>query len=398
MGDAQLEFAPGLYDVLTGDAPPTIEFLKSLPQDATNDMWADYALVLEKDDAPTLAYFGSGTRTVGGLAARFKNYDDETVLPVHVAKALADGYTVVSKGVLVTSPHPRATSPYVRCLLLAMEATFTFLFNGMLPWKNLSMDTRQLCPWSLDQFEYEGLCSHNSMIETPAGFEPMRKLPRLEAQVERFPLTAEEQAAVVEEYTQKRRAYYRAYHADRRVTDPDYYRKKRAERALYVSRHPERVAAADKRMREKNKAEGRFPCEPCGLTFLTGADLRRHEGRQTHQDGVDAANGVVKEEEVFHCDTCDKMYPRLAELNRHYNHSKEHQDNLAKAAGTYKEETKNWDKECNKSWPHTGTYKKHLDSATHKNAVEAYKMRGSASKAFAGFQPLKRKADAAPLE
>jgi hypothetical protein len=383
MNDALLDFAPGLYDVLTGDAPPSIEFLKNLPQDATSDMWAAYALVLTKDGALTKAYFGSGTRTVGGAAARFKNYDDEAVLPVHVAKALADGYEIVSKGLLVTSTHPLATSPYVRCLFLAMEATFTFCFNAMLPWKNLGMDLREVCPWPLDQFEYEGLNSHNPMIETPAGFAPTHVVPRPELQVRGIDLSPGEQAAAIAEYERRRKEYHRLYmadyrarlraadpegfrktnaaislarHARQRVTDPDYYLKKREDRRLYFLRHPERVAATERKSRDKAKEEGRHPCKPCNMTFYTSTQLRNHEGRPIHQIGVD------------------------------------------KAAGTYK--GKNWDMYCNREWPHTSTYKAHLDSKTHKNAIEAYNMKASAATAFAAFQPLKKRKldDAAPPE
>jgi len=177
MGDALLDFAPGLHAVLTAETPPTIEFLKHLPQDADKNMWAVYCLVLERLNARTKVYVGSGTASKGGIAARFKQYDEEKNLPVYVAEALADGYDIVSEGLLVTSPHPIATGPYTRCLYLAMEATFTFALNAVIPSKDFGMDLRGVCPWPLESFEYEGTCSHNPMIETPAGFEPMRKVP-----------------------------------------------------------------------------------------------------------------------------------------------------------------------------------------------------------------------------
>jgi hypothetical protein len=136
---ADVTFAPGLFQAIQSPAAPAITWFKSLPgYDNDGDrVWGVYLLVLEKSEHTPKLYTGSGTNAQEGVKHRFNIYDQASrgdlksssnELPVYVKKALADGYNITSKGLLVTGPIPSAEFiPMARCLFLALESAFTFM-------------------------------------------------------------------------------------------------------------------------------------------------------------------------------------------------------------------------------------------------------------------------------
>jgi len=89
---------------------------------------------------------------------------------------MKQGYKIVSKGILIHapifSPGDVATT---RVTFVAIEAALSFLFWAMSSQKELH-SCRDLCPWSRDLLEWDGLCSHNPLIEAvPGNFDLSRE-------------------------------------------------------------------------------------------------------------------------------------------------------------------------------------------------------------------------------
>jgi hypothetical protein len=183
-------FAPGLLEVLQSSTPPTTAFFKSLPTDYKK-VWRIYLLILEKQDSRTKIYISSGTSTTSDVSAHLSQYDKKQNLPVNVKIALDEGYTIVHKGLLCSAPIPSAGEvPIARLLFVPLEAVITFVFWAA---KSKTADMfgfADMCPWDRDTLEYDGLCSHNPLSESPLGD---------------FTLSAEQLETMAAEYSEKRR-------------------------------------------------------------------------------------------------------------------------------------------------------------------------------------------------
>jgi hypothetical protein len=136
-----LTFAPGLEEVLTSSEAPDPAFFKSLPspesiegiEDDEGELWAVYAIVMERDDKCRL-YVGSGTDSKSGVAIRLTHYRrGHPLLPRLVREAFEEGFDVVSKGLLCWTPLPSVgLRPRVRGRFLLLEALFTMVFLAAL--------------------------------------------------------------------------------------------------------------------------------------------------------------------------------------------------------------------------------------------------------------------------
>lgn len=161
---AALEFAPGLSDVLDAASPPPFSFFRGLPL-ITGFCWAVYAITLEKPGCPPKVYIGKSTNESRGVAARLADYDTMTNLPWLLKKALDNGYTITHKGFLCFKRNPTTSQlAVVEAVILALESTFSFFFWAMHSRvKDYNMSHAR--GWDLDACEYDGCCSHNSMME-----------------------------------------------------------------------------------------------------------------------------------------------------------------------------------------------------------------------------------------
>lgn len=165
-----------------------------------------YALVLEKAGSKPLLYIGPSTSAAQGVRQRFHQYDILILLPYYVLKAIDDGYTITSKGLLLHCQSPSAGQvPMLRLTFVAMEAAVSYLFWAH---KTLTKDAAcvVLCPWERASLEWHGLCSHNPLTEGVSG---------------NFNLTKEqleEMAAIIKE---KSIAYRKAHKRAQRERSPE---------------------------------------------------------------------------------------------------------------------------------------------------------------------------------
>ena len=282
MSTALLDFAPGFLDVVQSAVPPTIEWFKQLPEKPLN-VWAVYAIVLEKMGHRPKVYSGSGTDSGRGVRSRFNRYQKQTgQLPRFVKQALDDGYTITHKGFLCWAPIPVAGSMYpIVGLFLAMEATFSIVFWTM---KSRTKDycMPHLCPWSLDDIEYDGLCSHTAIWESIRG-----ELDGLNAEQIAAREVAMEQRRIAQQAAKSE--YYYTFKAT------DYAAWKARARKYADRRDPVEANEASKKSRIKAIAEKRFSCSPCGVSFQSQHELNKHYLKSSHISKINGVGRVYKD-------------------------------------------------------------------------------------------------------
>jgi hypothetical protein len=300
MDRASFKFAPGLLDVLKSGTAPTISYFKTLPLHL-DKIWAVYVLVLEKVGQRPRIYIGSGTRTNGGVRARMATYDHASRegqfgafvggTPLHVDKALKEGFIITHKGLLAWTSIPNVNHQYaLRGLFLILECVFTLYFWAMKSrTKDYGMPT--LCPWPRDSLTYDGLCSHFSIKEGVVGAA--------------MNLTPEETEALDADRLEVKRACGRQYKA-----------------ALGPGVH----AAQSKAFRHKTLEEQRYKCTVCNLTFPNNAKLVEHQetsihirkaagtGRQTNGRG--GSQNAIKQKKHY-CEICKHAAPTAKRLETH---------------------------------------------------------------------------------
>jgi hypothetical protein len=318
---AWFSFAPGLLDVLKATTPPTIAYFKTLLTEVKR-RWAVYLLVLEKLGSRPKIYIGPGTYGITGATSRFNQYDNKTSLPRYVKCALDDGYTILHKGTLCWSPiPPLGTRFIVRTLFLAIEATFSIVLWAM---KSRTKDygMPHLCPWPLEDIEYDGCCSHSALTEN------------IMSETEN--LTPEQIAAKELEMDQRRRAANLAAYYDLKHLDFEKWQTSRR--------------ATAKKTRAKAKAGRKFACDLCDVTFADSTELNIHNGTNKHiakANGINrlkhplqaaahktmsAANILAKK---HHCGICNHSFGTQQQLNKH-KMTQKHKDRAAKAAKSLK--------------------------------------------------------------
>ena len=271
LSSASITFAPGLFEILQASTPPTVSYFKSLPTE-DKKRWAVYLLVLENRvtrSRPRI-YIGSGTEARNGVSSRLGNYDSGVMVPRHVAKALEDGYTIVRKGLLCwTSSMPAAAMvPILRVLFIALEAVFTFAFWALRSKTEYGYGLAHICKWPRDELEYDGLCSHNPLVEIPAGDHS---------------LSAEELEAQAVEALERRADSVRRCREKARLERPEKYKAKAIEnRRKHLDKNPDAQKVADKRVIEKNLKERKRYCAVCDHVFTKKAKLTKHLARPKH--------------------------------------------------------------------------------------------------------------------
>lgn len=242
MLEAGLSFAPGLFDILQSEIPPTIGFFEKLPLLLQEKIFGVYLLVLEKDGHRPRIYVGSATESRRGFRSRYAHYTSSgnSTRPFHVQRSLDSGYTLCHIGLLCWAPMPAPAEIFKsRVLFFLLEAVFSFTLWSIRS-RTKSYGMPLLCPWAIDTLEYDGCCSHSSLNEKPPGDYQME-------------LTPEENAALA------------VVNSERRIE---------AKRDT-LRRHGERVLSA--RI---------YSCDPCKVNFTTAARLEQHLVRQSHIDKV----------------------------------------------------------------------------------------------------------------
>ncbi|KFY69501.1 hypothetical protein V496_00178 [Pseudogymnoascus sp. VKM F-4515 (FW-2607)] len=318
---ASLEFAPGLLNVLESPTPPTADFFKSLPVDSDSPeaRWAVYTIVLEKEGFRPIIYIGSGTSSSSGVHTRLKQYYDRVQLPVYVEQAINDGFGIVSNGLLCWIPRPTLASkvPIRRLLIIAFEATFSFLFWSMKA-RMYNRDYHgmsRICLWNSLALPYQGACSHSALYEGIRGQFDMtdEQLEAYAVDMETKRLELKAQNATNYHYKQMLENYdeymgnanARVYKS--RALNPGRDRLRQAERAAKahadksyycklcdISYSEERTLKAHletaKHLRKEKEAEtpSEFFCPACNLGYANKSNFTRHEKNDRHQKAVAA--------------------------------------------------------------------------------------------------------------
>jgi hypothetical protein len=286
MHQSPIQFASGLMQTLSAPLAPTIQFFKQLPI-ISGKLWAVYALVMEKADCQPRLYIGSGCHSTTGVASRMQFYDrrvrigkSKSGVPQYVEASLQEGFCITHKGFLAWCPLPRPAFQYfVHAFFLVLECTFTLVFWAM---KSRTKDyyMPRLCPWPIDSFTYDGLCSHFSINEG------------LATDSEHSNLSPDEFDALVLE-------------------------RKKAKSRMYIANKGEGVHAANTRATiKKALEEQRYKCDVCVLTFPCRAKLQAHLKLKIHLNKTLGATKITKAkgraqmtatQQLRFCDDCQHL-------------------------------------------------------------------------------------------
>lgn len=276
---AALVFAPCLLEALRKPTPPGVAFFKALPS-KKDYAWGVYVLVLEKAGRSTKLYVGSATHSLYGVTKRWGEYDCGRGFSLYVDATLDEGYTITHKGLLCTCPiPPPALVPTVRVLLLALEGYFAFAFWTMyFKTKHYGVGS-SVRLWDIDLFEYSGLCSHSSLLES--------------GQVD-LNLTAEELEAHAQNVKAKRveaaKGATRKHYDKSRATDLDLHRAKNKESVeKFRVDNPEKAKANLKKSQQNVKAQKKYCCPICDQAFPHAQALKRHNDSKAKQAIHEAA-------------------------------------------------------------------------------------------------------------
>jgi hypothetical protein len=271
-------FAPGLVSTYYSSEPPTIDFFKTLPE-VTDGKWGVYSVVLEKENCKPQLYIGSGTQATDGVQHRINQYQDMEKRPKFVQRAIEKGYQITHIGLFCWAPIPAlGNTPFYRLLFLSLEALFSYTFWAMISRRPEAFDTdaQSLCPWKVQELEYDGCCTHNSLNECPKGQYDLSP-EEIEAAAARRKIwkaenTANFRAKAIEQDAESYRAHVSKLARDRRKR-PGVREMERNNKRRYQA---------------KAKAERRFYCEVCDMSFSLSIGLKRHKTRKIHRKGLAA--------------------------------------------------------------------------------------------------------------
>ncbi len=286
---AGLIFCPGFFEVLQSEAPPPTKWFESLSSTIPLHVWGVYILVLRRQGYKPLLYIGSGTAASRGVRARLEQYDRTEHLPHYVNKALIDGCTIVHKSLLLSCPIPGAANiPTFRAALVAVEAALSCIF-GAFHNRNKDYGFGDLCLWSRDLFEWDGLCSHSPLLEPVHGD---------------LNLSPEELEAMAAATKEKDRQYQEEYQRNLRANPTEDFKERtrrnnQKQRLALQPIHANRVA---------NKA---FYCAVCKVSCRDNASLKRHNESPRH------SKKTIMGDNDYHCDVCDISFKYKSNFTQH---------------------------------------------------------------------------------
>jgi len=172
-----------------------------------------------------------------------------------------------------------------------------------------------MCPWDRDTLEYDGLCLHNPLSESPSGD---------------FTLSAEQLEAQAAEYAEKRKNDKRKRKAERKKSDPVAYNAQNNQyRMDAYNRTPEASRQAENRLATKDVESKKYYCAVCDHAFQRNKDLRAHNSSKRHLFNV--ASQDIPEDQKYFCALCDRNPGSTYALKRH-KAPKMHLENAVAAA------------------------------------------------------------------
>jgi hypothetical protein len=153
-------------------------------------------------------------------------------------------------------------------LFLALEATFTYVFWALISKTDYGYGLAHVCQWDRDSLEYDGLCSHNPLTESPAGD---------------YALSAEQLEAHAAEVKQRRLEINKEWRENTKAANPETYNSRISKNSqAYRDRHPGISTAAGKRCKNKAVTEKRHYCAICDHAFTYPTYLRQHLAGPKH--------------------------------------------------------------------------------------------------------------------
>jgi hypothetical protein len=268
-----------------------------------------------------LLYIGSGTQSKRGVASRFSHYDKKIMLPSLVQQAIDDEkYYISHKAVILSCPiPPPALRPLVRTAIVALEALITCIFWALPnPDCHYGFDGLFAWPRSQHEYDYDGCCSHNPLLE---GADLNINLSAAQLEEMAAKRKAKEQATQA--------AYQKVYRRD----NADHLRvqhKLNARRRYASPAHKVKASATKKRNYPKRAAKlaaqkkaKTFYCEDCDVACRTAGDLAAHKKRPTHIKRVEGGGKLWG-----YCHDCqeDFFYPSNLKIHQQ---GKPHKDRAA---------------------------------------------------------------------
>lgn len=319
-----LTFCKDLLEVASSMTPPTVAYFKGLPYtDYDAKVLAVYMLVFEKENERPRLYVGSGTHTKFGAVHRLKDYDTGRNLPRYVAAALKEGFSMVHKTFLCSMPVPTpAQVPVYRLLFIAFECSFSFLFWTMhSPYGH--RDMTHLCPWDINTLEYDGMCSHNPLMESPLGDLDDNPMKLTEEQLE------ERAIAYDRRFKDQHNRNNSNWHYKKMETDYDAYIGAAGERvARSRANNPSGDAKHQARRIDEAIMNKTFYCARCDIPFGTKQRLSNHLKSKPH------INNVRSKPTTIRCHVCDIGFGGKAGLVAHNDlHHSEDATGAVAAAG-----------------------------------------------------------------
>lgn len=290
---AGLVFCPGLLDVLQSATPPPISWFETLSTTIPTGVWAVYVLVLRKDGYRPRIYVGSACATKRGARARMGEYDslNRTLLPKYVRAFVDDGYDITRKVLLCYCPIPSPVYiPIVRHAMVAIEAAFGCIFSAMYN-PNKRYGFGELYPWprSVHSFEYDGLCSHNPLLDPVEGD---------------LDLTKEDLQAIATATRAKDVAYMLEYGRNLRANPTEAYR-------ATQSRNNIKQKPATKARQRAAVAAKKYYCGTCKVSCRDNASLVRHNRTPRHFKKLEMGD------RDYECEVCDRSFRYKSDYTAH---------------------------------------------------------------------------------
>ncbi|RMD44198.1 hypothetical protein DV735_g980, partial [Chaetothyriales sp. CBS 134920] len=314
-------------------------------------VWAVYLLLMEKPGSTAKVYVGSGTSSQSGVSARLSGYDRGNRLPRFIKRALDEGYTFSSRGLLCWAHLPPPTLVYLaRLYFLALEAIFCHAFFAAFETKLDGLWTA-LLPWRREEVNWLPLCSHTALMERPHGeAEHVMTEEQLEVYNRERLQRAKEQMALRSKIAEDKE----------RTNDLEgYLARKRREKLAWTNANRSKVNKIAAGVRARAIASRAHECKTCGVALASVTALAKHLASKAHEEQVRlAASGTAKPvseaaliarrfadknkaSRKHYCATCDRAFNIKGHLDKHLA-SKKHLTKVAegaKAAKTAKDQS-----------------------------------------------------------
>jgi hypothetical protein len=162
-----------LPDFINGPRPEDASYFKSL-RAPIGDEWIVYGALMEKAGYPSRLQIGSATCKTYRNVTRMRSYrlnrlEKGKHMPVHMAKAIDEGFVITHVGVLVSAPRPVPSEvPLTRLVFYGLEGTFAFLFWSMQAYKS-DYSMAGVTLWGWQNLPWKGLSSHTAFADPICG-------------------------------------------------------------------------------------------------------------------------------------------------------------------------------------------------------------------------------------